>query len=560
LARYQGVLLQISFGDKGSYLYAAFGAPVAHEDDMARSVAAAAEIHRMSRGHVAVSSTHIGISQGRMRVGVYGGPTRRTYGVLGHEANVAARLMLLAQPGQTLITSRVAIALGAGWALSDEGRHMLKGHAEPVQIFAVAQAAAAGAARFDDPRAMFGRDDEWRVIEACLHAHMAGERRHILIEGEPGLGKSTLVAACMARAEASSLSVLASAGTSIEQATPYFAWRSVFQSLLGGEAGDAPDSMLREAHRLLAGAPGMQVLLPLLSPILQIGMPDSELTAQMQSEARAGATRDLLIALLSAKAGVESPLVIAIEDAHWLDSASWAVLDDIRQRSANVMLVVAGRPVRGEAGAAASEGEGEGEGEGWLRLAADAGTRHVRLKPLDGDDMRALICRRLGVTDVPAPVIALIAARAEGNPFFGEEVALALRDAGLIRIVQGQCRLANEAGTLDALVLPETIQGVISSRVDRLPVDEQLTLKVASVIGRTFTLRLLRTIYPVHIDGSQLEQHLADLERLDVTPLDPNQPEPAYIFRHSITHEVVYSTLLFAQRRPLHRAAALSIE
>src|SRR5579859_105139 len=132
-------------------------------------------------------------------------------------------------------------------------------------------------------------------------------------------------------------------------------------------------------------------------------------------------------------------------------------------------------------------------------------------------------------------LIDLIRKKAEGHPFFSEELAYALRDAGLITVADGKCDIAGEAKDFHNLNLPDTVEGVIASRIDRLTPSEQLTLKVASVIGRVFAYQILRGIHPLESDKPQLKRHLDTLHHLDITPLDTPEPDLAYIFKHIIT-------------------------
>ncbi|MEK7277702.1 MAG: guanylate cyclase, partial [Chloroflexota bacterium] len=161
------------------------------------------------------------------------------------------------------------------------------------------------------------------------------------------------------------------------------------------------------------------------------------------------------------------------------------------------------------------------------------------------------MCDRLGVSSLPDSVAALIREKAEGHPFFSEELAYALRDSGLIRIVDGQCRLSPEAGDFRSVNIPDTVQCVITGRIDRLEPPQQLTLKVASVIGRVFAYRVLRDVHPVDDDKPKLVEYLNTLDRLDITPRDRPEPDLAYIFKNIITHEVAYNLMLFSQRRQL---------
>jgi tetratricopeptide (TPR) repeat protein len=157
---------------------------------------------------------------------------------------------------------------------------------------------------------------------------------------------------------------------------------------------------------------------------------------------------------------------------------------------------------------------------------------------------------------LPPAVVELIYGKAQGNPYFSEELAYTLRDSHMLEVEAGECRLAPDAGDLGAVALPDNVQGVVTSRFDRLRPAEQLTLKVASVIGRVFPLRMLRDLYPVEDGRAALLAHLETLRRLDLTRLETPEPDMAYGFKHTITREVVYNLMLGAQRRELHRAAA----
>src|SRR5262249_41301994 len=160
-----------------------------------------------------------------------------------------------------------------------------------------------------------------------------------------------------------------------------------------------------------------------------------------------------------------------------------------------------------------------------------------------------LVRGQLGVKSVPEAVTTLIHDRAEGNPLFSGELALALRDGGVIRIEDDVCRITGKAGDLNALAFPRTVEGVITRRIDRLTPAQQLALKVASVIGRVFPFRVLIDVYPIEADKPGLAVDLETLAELDLTPLESPEPDHTYTFRHAITREVAYSLLLSSQRR-----------
>ena len=278
--------------------------------------------------------------------------------------------------------------------------------------------------------------------------------------------------------------------------------------------------------------------------MLPLELPDNELTAQLTGEVRADNTRELLVQLLqppaATPAGRAARLLIVLDNARWLDSASWG-LAQVVVRVRPLLLVLATRPLV------------EPLPDDYRRLRQDPATEYLRLEPLSPYDILALVCDRLGVGQLPEPVAALIQERAQGNPFFSEELAYALRDAGLIRASDGICTIAPDAGNLSTMRFPDTMQGVVAAGVDRLAPGQELALKVASVIGRLFAFRLLRDVHPIEADRGGLGCGLDDLQRHDFMVLDTPEPDLAYLFKHIVTQEVAYHLLLSTQAR----AAAL---
>jgi tetratricopeptide (TPR) repeat protein len=319
----------------------------------------------------------------------------------------------------------------------------------------------------------------------------------------------------------------------------------VFSHLFDLSILSAPDARRAHILSLLEDEDEIMPLASLLNAVLPLDLPETEATSQMSGLVRADATRALLLRLLQDSVA-RSPKLLVLEDAHWFDSASWALALAVSQSIQPLLLIMTMRP-------STSDSHHTIVAE-YQQLAAAAQVRMV-LDALAPDHAITLVCQRLGVAALPEPVAALIREKAQGNPFFSEELAFALRDAGLLRIDGDQCQLAPDAD-LRALSFPETVQGAIISRIDRLAPTQQLTLKVASVIGRVFPVRTLEAVYPINIVLGKLSDDLATLARLDITPLDAIEPELAYSFKHAITQDVVYNLMLFAQRRQLHRAVA----
>lgn len=545
--RYEGYILQVTMGDKGSYLYVSFGAPIAHEKDAARAVAAALELQKLPTELDFLHPLQIGISRGLAHSGAYGSAQRRAFGVMGNEVNIAARLMSAAQPDQILISPRVAADVSAEFEAREMLPLALKGVAEPLAAREVRGRATRPAGLSSAGAAMVGREAERARLVEVLARLAGGESSALLVEGAAGIGKSLLIRELIEKAEsdAPTAIVLLGSGDAVEQSTPYHAWRPVFERLLMPTVEGQTDER-RRAAVLARLEPNQRDLAPLLNAVLPLNLPQTALTEQLSGEARQENTHLLLVSLLrSALAG--APLVLILDDAQWLDSVSWTLVERVQQEVSPLLLVVVARPM------------GDDEPAVYAGLRARPATGHIVLDTLPPAAVVGLIGLRLQARRLSPAVAAFINEKAEGHPFFSEEVAYALRDAGLLRVVDGEAQFAPGADAA-ALDFPTTIQGVVASRIDRLPPQQQLTVKVASVIGRIFAFRLLNDIYPVPDAESQLHENLRRLERLDITPQESPEPNLAYYFKQIVTQEVVYGLMTYAQRQQLHRHTALWYE
>lgn len=545
LYHYEGSINKLNIDEKGATLVAALGLPpLSHENDAVLGIEAALamreRLEEMGLGYA------IGIATGRTFCGSVGSDRRREYTMVGDVVNLAARLMQAA-PHDILCDTATREAAKGHFAFDELAPVTVKGKSEPVpacrprkrprQISSITPVLT-----------IIGRQSEIEILSERLQSLLRGDTRGtIVVEGEAGIGKSCLLDELRHRAEAMGIATLSGAGDAIERFTPYYAWRSVYSQLLGLDP--LPDLETRRQSvlvRLQADAE-MVHMAPLLNVVLPLDLPENEITAQMTGQARADNTQELLVRLMLGSNGRGPriyPRLLLLEDAHWLDSASWALALLVSRRVPKALVVIATRPL-----SAPQPAE-------YLQLLHDQHTQHLRLNPLPPQDTLSLVCQRLGVNALPPQVAALIQEKAQGNPFFSEELAYALRDAGLLLVEEGKCRLAPGAADLGELALPDTIEGVITSRIDRLGASEKVTLKVASVIGRTFSLNTLKDIYPIEITPNQLYQDIANLAQLDLVPVEGTETELDYTFKHIITQEVAYNLLPFAQRRQLHRAVA----
>ncbi|CAN5923379.1 hypothetical protein BH11GEM2_BH11GEM2_13650 [soil metagenome] len=545
VARRNGSLYQMIRDDKGCVAVVVFGLPgQANDDDAARATDAAMSILNRMRGLGIDAGA--GVATGAVFCGMYGGASRRNYGIIGPTTNRAARLMQASNEG--VVADETTRARASRWMeFSDLPPVAAKGIAAPLKVASpVARRPTFEVLRVVDTNEMIGRTGEFAHIGARLRA-LADARTggSIVLEADAGMGKSTLLRHAIERAHDLKLRVLDGAADSIEQGTAYLAMRPIIRTLLGVERGSSTAEARAAATAKIERLPRrMMELAPLLNVVLPLDFPENALTQQMSGTIRAANLNDLLLALVALAIETE-PIVIALEDLHWTDDASLQLCGRLLDALPSVLLLATLRPMSPEPHVVSALTTGEGR-------------ERLLLDTLTPDDIVELIRRRLGATTIPVAVKELVLSKAEGNPFYSEEIALALRDSGVITIEGGECRLAGPEA-LSALNLPGTVKGVITSRIDRLDGNAQLALKVASVLGRSFDVSMLDAVHPSGARNVPLDAMLKQLETSELLVTEPGA-EPRYSFRHALIHETTYNLLAFAQRRPLHAAAAGFIE
>lgn len=538
---YGGNVLQLTLGDKGAYLYGVFGAPVAHEDDGARAATAAVDL--LQRGDLALQRRmRIGIAYGPLWSGTYGHADRRTFVCIGDAVNLAARLMNLAPEGAALVSEAVRASAGEPFRWQALAPVHLKGKADPIRPARLV---------LSDPRTrrrrpryttpLVGRRGELHGMREALEDALAGRGRVVGLTARAGLGKSRLAAEFLNESRSRGLYTVFGECPGFGLNTSYLPWREPWQRLLGIDADAPPDAQVAAARAALERIdPTLRPRLPLLGPLLGLEIPDTELTRSFDAKLRKASLEDLLVTCLRVRAA-EEPVVLVLEDAHWMDDLSRDLLERLARatlRSRVLLLVVYRTPDPGERGPAPSS----------------LGTfREIALDRLDEASIRTLLAARArelrpeGRTPGPL-VIDAIVRRAEGNPFFAEEL--------LAWVAHEPSATGAGARTRD---LPDSVQALIRSRIDELPETPRRVLKVASVLGRSFDPQVLGRAYPELGTPPALHDALAALRRIDLLAPDPAQ-ETGYQFRHVVTQEVAYGSIPFAIRATLHRRVGLLIE
>ncbi|MCT7949594.1 AAA family ATPase [Ancylothrix sp. C2] len=548
LTVYEGTLNKFLVDDKGSTLVIGLGLPpFSHGDDAVRCVTAGMAI--LEKLRKLGLKPKIGITTGICYSGVIGCDKRREYTIIGAVVNLSARLMQAANDG-ILCDERTFERAKEKINFETLTPIKVKGRDEAVAVFVPTSFVVQDRPwwmSLETQKNIVGREKERALLAEKLQQLKAGASGVMLISGEAGIGKSCLIENLLLQAQDLGLGTLTGAGDAIDQSKPYHAWNGVFNQLLDLTFLATPEAKKQQVLELLEDEAELLEKAALLNGVLQLDLPDTEVTAGLVGQQRAEATRDLLVQLLQDSVN-RSPKLLVIEDAHWLDSSSWALVLAVSKNVKRLLLVIGTRPM------------GEPVPVEYEELLRVEGVEQLHLEAMHATDTREMLCQRLGVKSLPDEVVELIEKKAEGNPFFSEELLYGLREAGVIEIHHGECRIAPGVGNLDELRFPETVQGVIAERIDRLSPNEQLTLKVASVIGRSFGFRMLREIHPIEDDKLQLPTYLTKLEKFDLTPMETPEPELAYTFKHIITQEVAYGMMLYSQRRQVHETLALWYE
>jgi tetratricopeptide (TPR) repeat protein len=521
--------------DKGFSISLAFGLPrLAHEDDPQRAIEAALAISR-ELGAVGVR-TSIGVASGKLFCGDYGGRERREYCLMGPAINMAARLMESAA-GDVLCDTATAEAVRGRVNFSVLSPQRVKGSETLVSAFRPVTVLKAHHDHHGGE--IIGRENERRQLHNALQGRHGGA---IIVQGDPGIGKSVLLDDLAEFARMHGLRVLRGFATSIDKLTPYFAWREVIHELLGG---GSPEQVNWIAQERLRHDETLTSWLPLLREIININLAETELTRQITGSARAACIEALVTALLSNRK--QSPRALIFEDLHWFDSASFRLLTAVARKLPQLLLVASRRPRV----SVAARPEPREEPDYFIK---------IDLAAMNKGGIEELIGRKLRAIELPEPLVSFVYQYGGGNPFHCEELALALRDTGAVAVTRGACEVLADLNDPTKRSLPVNLEGAIVSRVDALPVETQLLLKAASAIGGDFTAETAQAVYPRKTALTDTKAMLDQLVDQDFLLVEDEGPTSSYAFRHAVSQEVTYRLLSFAQRVTLHKTIAGVIE
>ncbi len=544
--RYEGTVNQVM----GDGIMALFGAPLAHEDHAVRACYAALRMREsigrygdeVRRAAGVPIHVRIGLNSGEVVVRSIGSDLRMDYTAVGQTTHVAARMEQAAMPGSILIPA-TTLRLAEGYVqVKPLGPIPVRGLGEPLEVYEVVGAGAArsrlqaGAAR--GLSRFVGRDTELEQLRQALERAGRGHGQVVAVVGEPGVGKSRLYWEFTQSHRAQGWLILESASVSYGKATTYLPIIELLRGYFQVEPrDDARRIREKVTGKLLALDRALEPSLPALLGLLDVLVEDGGWET-LDPPQRRQRTLDAVKRLLLRESQVQ-PLLLLFEDLHWIDAETQALLDSLVESlpTARVLLLVNYRPEYQH---------------GW---GSKTYYRQLRIDPLPPESAEELLRGLLGDDAGLEPLRRLLIERTEGNPFFLEESVRTLVET---RVITGEAGAYRPGRELPGIQVPATVQAVLAARIDRLPPEDKQLLQSAAVVGKDVPLPLLQAIADLSEDS--LARGLGRLQSAEFLYEASLFPEPEYTFKHALTHEVAYQSLLQERQRALHARIVTAIE
>jgi tetratricopeptide (TPR) repeat protein len=527
-----------------------FGAPIAHEDHAARACYAAlamqvamqgyTEAVRRSRG--LTLRIRVGLNSGEVVVRTIGNDLHMDYSAVGQATNLASRMEQLADPGRIILTASTLRLVEGLVQVNDLGLIPIKGMDEPVEVYELTGASsirrrlqatiARGLTKF------VGRDAEIDALNQALDQAGDGHGQIVAAVGEAGVGKSRLVYEFVHSYRTQGWLVLESASVSYGKATPYFPVIDMLKRYVHAEDGDdARTIRAKVTGQILTLDESLQETIPALLSLLD-ALPEDNPFLKLDPPQRRQRTLDGLKRILLRESQVQ-PLVLVFEDQHWIDSETQALLDGLVESlpTAQLLLLVNYRP------------------EYTHNWGSKTYFTQLRLDPLPPESADVFLHALLGDDASLEPLKKLLIERTEGNPFFLEESVRTLVETQVLVGDPGEYHLIRD---LPSIQVPPTVQAVLAARIDRLPQEEKSLLQTASVIGNEVPFTLLQAI--AEIPEHTLYRGLTHLQATEFLYETSLFPERVYTFKHALTHDVAYGSLLQERRRVLHAQIVEALE
>ncbi len=551
LSRYDASLLQVTLGDKGSYLYAVVGAPVAHEDYIRRAVSAATELRDLPREMSYVEQVQLGVSQGIMRVGAYGGQNRRTYGVLGDEVNVAARLMQHARPGEILGTGHVNRSTKDEFVWESLPPLSLKGKSSPITVSRLIGRRSDYRRNTNFSGLLVGREQQLSDLINLIQTVSKEKTLGITyVAGEPGMGKSRLLFEVQRQlGETDDYLWMTCPSDEVfrESLQPF---RHFFRQYFSQSSEQSSDENRERFNDVIEGLftdlnrrgrtdlkEDLERTESFLAALVDLYRDDS-LYAQAEPRLRFERTIEAVRTLVEA-ISLRTTLILHIEDGHWLDKDSIELIGDLINNCVHypIAILITCRF--------------QDDGSPWnLGIETPFPQHTVTLKELSRASIAILSAQVLG-SAIGEPLAGFLEQKTGGNPFFVEQLVLDLRERGLLQQDEQHGWFA--AAEMLAEV-PGSVSAILIARLDRLAPRVRHVVQTAAVLGAEFAVPVLSRMIP---DDAHIINHVNQAESAAIWG---STDEGRYLFRHVLLRDAAYDMQLSSQLRQLHQSAGAAIE
>jgi len=543
--RYDGYIVQST----GDGIFALFGAPVAHEDHPQRALYAALrlqeELRRYSAKVVADGGmpieARVGVNTGEVVVrSIATGAGQTEYTPIGHTTNLASRMQAVAPTGSIAISEQARKLVEGYFQLRPLGPTRVKGVSEPVNVYEVTglgplrtrlqRSATRGLTKF------VGRQHEMETLRRVLDQVRVGHGQIVAAMAEAGTGKSRLFYEFKTVSQSGCM-VLETFSVSHGTASAYLPIIDLLHGYFGIETGD--DGRKRREKitgRVVALDRALEDTLPYLFALLGLVEGEDSLP-QVDGKVKKRRTLEA-IKLILLRESINQPLIVIFEDLHWIDEATQELLNLLSDSigTAKILLLVNYRP------------------EYSHQWNSKTYYTQLRLDPLGRESAEEMLAALLGEEAELAPLKRLIVEKTEGNPFFMEETVQVLLDEGAL-VRNGTVKLTRP---LSELKIPPTVQGILAARIDRLQPNEKELLQALAVMGKEFRLGMVKQV--VGKPDDELQRLLAELQLGEFIYEQPAFPDIEYTFKHALTQEVAYSSVLVERRKLLHERAGEALE
>ena len=554
--KYGGSINKVDMGDKGSKLIITFGTPTAHENDEELAIYCGLEL---VGGQELIKDLGItlrmGIATGSVFAGEVGAPERQEYTIMGSVVNLSARIMSHSLKGQLLTDKATYDRVKDIFEFSEPKHIQFKGIAEPLPVYHARGLKGKSADKREVKRLpLVGRKDEMSNALQVLETVRNNKLQILIIRGLTGTGKSRLSREIIDIITKSNFKIGGGEALSYAKKSPFFIWISILRKLMELSGTGSADDVLRQLEKVVSEAdPSNTFRLPIIASLLGIQCEDNDITRHFDGQLRQENLFDFVVQYLKYLTE-KSPITILIEDAQWIDKSSLALIEYLARNLTDfpVLFIYVRRPYSQDF---KSPFIGKIEGN-------EAATV-ITLNELSGKETEKLVLQKYNATGIDDKLMKFVFDSSHGNASFIEQLLDNLLSSGVIKLTPDpECEgvYIDKEGDLSDVEVPDSLNSLIMSQLDRLNPQSKLTVNVAAAIGRQFQVEVVTGSYPVELDIEKIISSMDELDSREIIIQSGEEEIYDYIFKNMLTQEVAYNSLLFSHRREYHKRIGYCLE